>query len=72
MLKATDSDYAPWLVVKSDDKRRARLNCISKILELLPYKKALRPKVKLPKRSTKHQYDDQASLRGRKFVSESF
>ena len=72
MLKVTDTDYAPWLIVKSDDKRRGRLNCISKILELVPYEKAPRPKVKLPKRSTEHQYDDQASLRGRKFVSESF
>jgi hypothetical protein len=35
MLKATDTNYASWLIVKSDDKRRARLNCISKILELV-------------------------------------
>ena len=72
MLKATDTDYAPWLIVKSDDKRRARLNCISKILELVPSDKMPGPRVKLPKRSTKHQYDDQASLRGRNFVSEIF
>jgi polyphosphate kinase 2 len=72
MLKATDTDYAPWLIVKSDDKRRGRLNCISKILELVPHKKMARPKVKLPKRSTKYKYDDRASLRGRNFVSESF
>ena len=53
MLKATDTDHAPWHIVRSDDKRRARLNCISRMLALIPYKKTSRPKVKLPKRSTK-------------------
>jgi polyphosphate kinase 2 len=72
MLKATDVAYAPWHIVRSDNKRRARLNCISRILELIPYKKISRPKVKLPKRSTKNAYDDQASLRGRNFVPEVF
>jgi polyphosphate kinase len=69
MLKATDSKHAPWHVVRSDDKRRARLNCISHILERIPFKKVARAKVKLPKRSDKGRYDDQASLRGMKFVS---
>ena len=72
MLKATDVDYAPWRIVRSDDKRRGRLNCISQILEIIPHKKASRPKVKLPKRSAKKKYDDQVSLRGRKFVPEKF
>ncbi len=72
MFKATDTDHAPWHIVRSDDKRRARLNCISQMLELMPYKKASRPKVKLPKRSTKGQYNDQASLVGRTFVAEKF
>ena len=72
MLKATDTDYAPWYVVRSDDKRRARLNCISKLLDLIPYKKVTRPKVKLPKRSSRGRYDDQASLRGRNFLAERF
>jgi polyphosphate kinase len=72
MFKATDTDYAPWRILRSDDKRRARLNCISQMLELVPYKKVSRPKVKLPKRSTKGKYDDQASLRGRNFVPENF
>jgi len=72
MLKATDVDYAAWHIVRSDDKRRARLNCIAHILKLIPYKKVSRPKVKLPKRSTRNKYDDQASLRGRKFVPEKF
>ena len=72
MLKATDAEYAPWHIVRSDDKRRGRLNCISKILELVPYKKISRPKVKLPKRSTKNKYDDQASLRKRNVIPEKF
>ncbi|MGO9630052.1 MAG: polyphosphate kinase 2 [Xanthobacteraceae bacterium] len=72
MFKATDTDHAPWHIVRSDDKRRARLDCISQMLKLMPYKKASRPKVKLPKRSTKGRYDDQASLVGRTFVAEKF
>ena len=72
MLKATDTKHAPWHVLRSDDKRRARLNCIAHLLELIPYKKVEREKVKLPKRSMKDAYDDQASLRGRKFVPEQY
>ena len=72
MLKATDTKYAPWYILRSDDKRRARLNCIAHLLRLIPYKKVPREKVKLPKRSVKGAYDDQASLRGRKFVAERY
>jgi polyphosphate kinase 2 len=72
MLKATDTKHAPWYIVRSDDKRRARLNCISHILSVIPYKKMHQPKVKLPKRSNKGAYDDQASLKGRRFARESF
>ena len=72
MLKATDSRHAPWHIVRSDDKRRARLNCISHILELIPYTKVSRTKVKLPERSTKGRYDDQAILKGRHFVEERY
>jgi polyphosphate kinase len=72
MLAATDTDYAPWHIVQTNDKRRGRLNCIAEILELVPYKKMPSPKVKLPKRSTKKKYDDEASLRGKKFVAERF
>ena len=72
MLKATDSKHAPWYIVRSDDKRRARLNAISHILSVIPYKKIHRPQVKLPKRSNKGAYDDQASLKGRRFARERF
>ena len=50
MFKATDTKHAPWRLVRSDDKRRARLNVISHILETIPYKKVTREKVRLPKR----------------------
>ncbi|HEY6307429.1 MAG TPA: polyphosphate kinase 2 [Candidatus Angelobacter sp.] len=72
MLDATDADYAPWYIVRSDDKKRARLNCIAHLLSLIPYKRVPREKVKLPKRSTKGAYDDQATLEGRRFVAEEY
>jgi polyphosphate kinase 2 len=72
MLELTDTDEAPWYIVRSDDKRRARLNCIAHILSLIPYKKVPRAKVKLPKRSDRHRYDDQAALKGRRFVAEKY
>jgi polyphosphate kinase 2 len=72
MLKATDSKHAPWHIVRSDIKRRARLNCLSHILQSVPYKKVKRAKVKLPRRSDKGKYDDQATLKGRRFVQERF
>ena len=71
MLEATDTKHAPWYIVRSDDKKRARLNCISHILTDSPQEDA-RQKVKLPERSKKGNYDDQASLRGRKFVEEIY
>jgi polyphosphate kinase 2 len=72
MLKATDSKHAPWHIVFSDDKRRARLNAISHILNLIPYRKIRRNKVKLPKRSHKGAYDDRAPLKGRNLVAEKY
>jgi polyphosphate kinase len=72
MLAATDSKHAPWYLVRSDDKRRARLNCISHLLSLIPYKKVPREKVKLPKRTEKHSYNDQASIKDRRFVIEKY
>jgi polyphosphate kinase len=72
MLEATDTKHAPWYLVRSDDKRKARLNCISHLLRMIPYKQAPREKVKLPKRSGKGRYDDQASLKRRHFIPEKF
>ena len=72
MLEATDTEHAPWYILRSDDKKRARLNCIAHILNLIPHKKIPREKVKLPKRSMKGAYDDGATLEGRKFVAETY
>ena len=72
MLKATDSKHAPWYIVRSSDKRRARLNCIFHILSVIPYKKIHAEKVKLPKRPDKNKYDDQRGLKGRRFVREIY
>jgi len=72
MLKATDTKWAPWYILPSDDKKRARLNCIRHILDRIPYKKVPRDKIKLPRRSMKGAYDDQATLVGRKFIREKY
>jgi len=72
MLEMTDSKHAPWHIVRSDDKKRARLNCISHILGVIPYKKVKRDKIKLPKRSNTRKYDDQESLKGKAFVAERY
>jgi polyphosphate kinase 2 len=72
MLKATDTPTAPWYIVRSDDKRTARLNTIAHVLSLIPYKKLKREKIKLPARSTKGAYDDNASIAGRRFVPERY
>src|SRR5258708_18645717 len=50
MFAATDTPWGPWFVVRSDDKKRVRLNVISHLLSQIPYKDAPREKVKLPKR----------------------
>ena len=72
MLKATSSKHAPWTLIRSDDKRRARLNCISHLLEAIPHKRVQRERVRLPKRSSKGRYNDQATLRGMKFIEERY
>ncbi len=72
MFKATSSKHAPWVIVRSDDKRRARLNCIAHLLDSIPYKRIRKDKVKLPPRSDKGRYNDQASLRGMNFVEERY
>ena len=72
MLDATDTKWAPWRILVSDDKKRARLNCIHHLLKLIPFKKVPREEIKLPKRSMKGAYDDSASLKGRKFVPEKY
>jgi polyphosphate kinase 2 len=72
MLDATDTKHAPWHIVRSDNKKAARLNCITHLLSVIPYKKLKREKVKLPDRSKKYKYDDQATMKGRKFIPEKY
>jgi polyphosphate kinase len=72
MLKSTDTKHAPWHIVRTDDKQRGRLNCIAHILSLIPYKRMRRARVELPKRSSKFEYDDVATLQGRHFVPEKY
>jgi hypothetical protein len=72
MLDATDTPHAPWYIVRSDDKRRARLNCIAHLLSLIPYETVPPAKAELPERSGKGKYDDQATLEDRKFVPERY
>ena len=56
MFKATDTPWAPWHVVRSDDKKRARLNTITHLLSQIPYKDLPRDKPELPKRQKPHGY----------------
>jgi polyphosphate kinase 2 len=72
MLDATDTKHAPWNIVISDDKKRARLNTIAHLLSLIPYKKLPREEVKLPKRSMKGAYDDWAPMKDRKFIPQKY
>jgi len=72
MLKKTDTRIAPWYIVRSDDKKTARLNTIAHLLSLIPHKKLKEVKVKLPKRSSKGAYNDAASIARRRFVPERY
>ncbi len=72
MLAATDTDFAPWHMVRSDDKKRARLNVISHFLGLIPYEAPYAKKITLPNRDKKHAYDDEATMRDRRWIKEKF
>jgi len=72
MLEATDTKHAPWRILRSNDKKRARLNCISELLALVPHQKVPREKIELPERSKKGAYDDEAVLAGRRFVPQKY
>lgn len=68
MFAATDNEVAPWYIVQSDQKRRARLNCISHLLNLIDYEDLQEERVDLGERKFDDAYDDVASLEGRTFV----
>jgi hypothetical protein len=72
MLAATDTDFAPLNIVDSNDKKRARLNVISHLLEHIPYEHQPREKVKLPDREMKHAYDDEVTMTKRRWITQRF
>ena len=72
MLQATDTDFAPWHIVRSENKRRARLNCISHLLDQFLYEAPEDPRVQLGKRNHKEKYDDKASMEVRRFIPEKY
>ncbi len=58
MFEATDTPASPWYVIHSNDKKRARLNCITHLLSLIPYKELEIKPVKLPKRQSPNGYNE--------------
>ena len=72
MLEATDTDFAPWYLVSSNDKKRARLNVLSHFLSLIPYEAPKRDKIKLPTRDNKNAYDDESTIKDRRWIKEKF
>jgi polyphosphate kinase 2 (PPK2 family) len=72
MLAATDTSHARWHIVRSDDKKRARLNCIAHLLKQIPYERVRRPKIGMVDRSRKHAYDDESPVINRLWIPESY
>lgn len=69
MLAATDTERSPWYIVPSDDQRKARLNCISHLLDTLPHERLQAPPAgALPERDEHDAYDDVATISDRRFV----
>jgi polyphosphate kinase 2 (PPK2 family) len=72
MFEATDTEKCPWYVVPSDDKYRARLNCIRHILECIPHEPVAVPRAVIPERDKRDAYDDTATLAARRFVQQVY
>ena len=72
MLEATDTEFAPWHIVHSDDKKRARLNILLHFLKLIPYAAPKRDKIKLLARNNENAYDDEATIKDRRWIEEKF
>ncbi len=72
MFLATDNDYAPWYIVPANDKKRARLNCISHFLSLIPYEELPREKVKLGDRDMSGKYDDALVAKDRHIIPQKY
>jgi hypothetical protein len=72
MLLASDKPHAPWYIVPADDKKRARLNCITHFLSIIPYEDLEREEVELGERDMTNAYDDQLNLAERSVVPQKF
>jgi len=72
MFEATDTREAPWYLIRSNNKKSARLNCITHFLSQIPYKKVAHERITLGSRSNKRSYDDQATLKGLNFIPEVY
>lgn len=72
MFSSTDTQQAPWHLVQADDKKRARLNCITHLLEQIPYEEIPHEEVELPPLQNPHGLSDETILQGRSFVPEKF
>ena len=72
MLIATDTDYSPWYIVPADNKKRARLNCISHFLSLIPYEDLTPEKIKLGDRDLENKYDDRLSTEELHFIPQKY
>src|ERR1700754_4396369 len=72
MLAATDTSHAPWHIVSSDDKKRARLNCIAHLLKQIHYERVKHPRIDMVDRSRKHAYDDETPMINRLWIPDSF
>lgn len=72
MFLASDRDHAPWYIVPANDKKSARLNCISHFLSLIPYQDIEQPEVELGERSMEGKYDDELDLEARHVVPQKY
>jgi hypothetical protein len=71
-MDATDTESSPWTVVSSDDKRAAHLNCLSHMLQQIPYEPLGQSIVTLPKRNKNEAYDDKEPMKARRYVEPLF
>jgi len=72
MFEATDTDASPWNIVRADNKKHARLNCITHLLAQFPYEEVALEKVTFRTRKSKGEYDDVAAVADRRFVPEVY
>lgn len=72
MFLATDREHAPWYIVPANDKKRARLNCISHFLSMIPYEDIEQEEIELGERSMEGKYDDELDLQARRVVPQKY